>query len=335
LTLSSNFLSGLLETDAIVLHCDERYQPCGWTAPLARTVDLKTFQNQTAKPKRLNEKLWHEMLRGKTLNQSRVLQHKQLRSPHLELALKQEVFDEGNCARRYWQLYFPAIGWSASRRDRKEDTAPNQMLNYGYAVLSALCHRGLLVHGLLPQLGVFHKPRFRSEPLVYDLMEAFRPAVELMLAEFMLEPDVSMKAWAKKVGTELRERRVQHQAYTLKLMDAIEASANSLARAYEENSVQPFWVPETSRRRFEFSSAKLSVPSKKLLRIKRERDRPARLLRHLHQQVAVPRLRLRHLAALWWMKGIGVAETNKKQRCNFRIHIHASTKSPPSGRELL
>jgi hypothetical protein len=67
-TRSSNFLSGRLETDAIVLHCDERYQPCGWTAPLARVVDLKTFQNQTAKPKRLNEKLWHEMLRGKTLN---------------------------------------------------------------------------------------------------------------------------------------------------------------------------------------------------------------------------------------------------------------------------
>jgi hypothetical protein len=38
--------SGLL-TDAIVLHCDERYQPCGWMAPLAQTVDLKTFQNQT------------------------------------------------------------------------------------------------------------------------------------------------------------------------------------------------------------------------------------------------------------------------------------------------
>ena len=32
--------------------------------------------------------------------------------------------------------------------------------------------------------------------------------------------------------------------YTLKLMDAIDASANSLARAYEEMSVQPFWVPE-------------------------------------------------------------------------------------------
>jgi CRISPR-associated protein Cas1 len=243
-TLSSNFLSGLLERDAIVLHCDERYQPCGWSAPLGRIVDLKAFQHQTSKPRKLNDRLWHEMLRGKTLNQSRVLQHKKLRSPHLELALKQEIFDEANCARRYWQLYFPSIGWTATKRDRKEDTAPNQMLNYGYAVLAALCHRSLIIHGLLPQLGVFHKPRYRSDPLVYDLMEAFRPAVELMLAEFMLQPEISMKTWAKKVGTELRERRVKHGDYTLKLMDAIDASANSLARAYEELSSVPFWVPE-------------------------------------------------------------------------------------------
>lgn len=243
-TLTSSFLSGLMETDAIVLHCDERYQPCGWTAPLARVVDLLAFQHQTTQPSRLNERLWREMVRAKTLNQSRVLQHKQLRSPHLELALKNGDIDEANCARRYWQLYFPSIGWTATKRDRKEDTAPNQMLNYGYAVLAALCHRSLIVHGLLPQLGVHHKPRYRSDPLVYDLMEGFRPAVELMLAEFMLEPDVTMKAWAKKVATELRERRVRHRDYTLKLMDAIDASANSLARAYAEMSSLPFWLPE-------------------------------------------------------------------------------------------
>ncbi|HEX4120142.1 MAG TPA: CRISPR-associated endonuclease Cas1 [Verrucomicrobiae bacterium] len=65
-TLTSNFLSGLMDTDGIVLHCDERYQPHGWTAPLGRVVDLKTFQHQTSRPKKLNERLWHEMLRGKT-----------------------------------------------------------------------------------------------------------------------------------------------------------------------------------------------------------------------------------------------------------------------------
>ncbi len=243
-TVTSNFLSGLLQTDGIVLHCDERYQPCGWTAPLGRVVDLQAFQHQTARPRKLNERLWREMLRGKTFNQTRVLQRKQLRSPHLELALKQGEFDEANCARRYWQLYFPAIGWTATHRDRKQDTAPNQMLNYGYAVLAALCHRSLIVHGLLPQLGVHHMARYRSDPLVYDLMESFRPAVELMLAEYMVEPEVSMKGWAKHVGAGLRDRRVRHGSYTLKLMDAIDASANSLARAYAELSAARFWVPE-------------------------------------------------------------------------------------------
>ena len=37
-TLTSNFLSGLLETDAIVLHCDERYQPCGLPASFGRAI---------------------------------------------------------------------------------------------------------------------------------------------------------------------------------------------------------------------------------------------------------------------------------------------------------
>jgi CRISPR-associated protein Cas1 len=243
-TLTSNFLSALLENDAIILHCDERYQPCGVTAPLSRVVDLQVLEHQTKRPRILNERLWHEMLRGKTLNQARVLRRRELSSPHLDLALKQGRFDEGNCARRYWQLYFPSIGWVSSSRDRKQENAPNQMLNYGYAVLAALCHRSLLIHGLLPQLGVHHKARFRSEPLVYDLMEPFRPVVDLMLAEFMVEPEVSMKGWTKKIGMDLRGRRVKHGKYSLKLMDAIEASAKSLARSYAELSAACFWVPE-------------------------------------------------------------------------------------------
>jgi CRISPR-associated protein Cas1 len=243
-TLTSNFISAVLETDGIILHCNESYQPCGVTAPLERVIDQRAYLHQVSQPKRLNERLWQRMLRGKTRNQQRVLERKEVRSPHLELALKSGAIDEGNCARRYWQLYFPAIGWSATKRDRKEDTAPNQMLNYGYTVLGALCHRSLIVHGLTPSLGVKHMPRYRSTPLVFDLMEPFRPMVDMMLAEFMTEMDVSMKAWAKKVGTELRERRMAHERYSLKLMDAIDASASSLARSYAEKAVEPFWVPE-------------------------------------------------------------------------------------------
>ena len=243
-TLTSNFVSAVLETDGIILHCNESYQPCGVTAPLERVIDQRAFLNQTSRPKRLNERIWQRILRGKTVNQQRVLEHKELRSPHLELALKSGNIDEGNCAKRYWQLYFPAIGWTSTKRDRKENTAPNQMLNYGYTVLAALCHRSLIVHGLTTALGVQHATRYRSTPLVFDLMEPFRPVVDMMLAEFMTEPDVNMRAWSKKVGTDLRERRVSHDRYSLKLMDAIDSSANSLARSYSQMTVEPFWVPE-------------------------------------------------------------------------------------------
>jgi CRISPR-associated protein Cas1 len=243
-TLTSNFVSAVLETDGVILHCNESYLPCGITAPLTRVIDSRAYMNQVSRPRRLNERIWQRLLRGKTINQQRVLKHRELSSPHLELALKRNFIDEGNCAKRYWQLYFPAIGWSATRRDRKENSAPNQMLNYGYTVLGALCHRSLLVHGLTPTLGVKHTTRYKADPLVYDLMEPFRPIVDMMLAEFLREEDVSLRAWSKKVGVELREMRVQHERYSLKLMDAIDACASSMTRSYSAMSPEPFWVPE-------------------------------------------------------------------------------------------
>lgn len=243
-TLTSSFVTAVLESDGIILHCNEAYEPCGVTAPSERVVDQRAFLHQVSQPKRLNERLWRRMLQGKTRNQQRVLARREIRSPHLELALKSGSIDEGNCARRYWQLYFPAIGWSATKRDRKENSAPNQMLNYGYTVLGSLCHRSLIIHGLTPALGVKHMPRYRATPLVYDLMEPFRPVVDMMLAEFMRTEDISLRAWSRHVGMQLREHRVAHERYSLKLMDAIDACASSLARSYAEHADEPFWVPD-------------------------------------------------------------------------------------------
>jgi CRISPR-associated protein Cas1 len=242
-SLSSSAISGLLSHEAIILHCNEKYEPCGVTAPLPRIVDTKAFLNQASRPARLNGWIWDRLLLGKTQNQQLVLKSKELFSAHLERALKTRRVDEGNCARRYWQLYFPSIGWSSTSRDKKSDTAPNRMLNYGYTVLSSLCHRSLLVHGLSPLLGVGHQPRFRSAPLVYDLMEPYRPFVDRMLASFMMQPETSQEAWARHIGSGLRDQRVHHDRYSLKLLDALDKSAASLACCYRNSSAAPLWVP--------------------------------------------------------------------------------------------
>lgn len=180
-TLTSSFMSAVLETDGIILHCDQSYRPCGITAPLSRVIDRDAFLHQADRPVRFNQRIWQHLIRGKTVNQLAVLKKREVSSPHLERAIKKDYFDEGNCAKRYWQLYFPAIGWVSSKRERRMDNPPNQMLNYGYAVLAALCHRSLLIHGLSPLLGVKHTTRYHADPLVYDMMEPYRPAVDLMM----------------------------------------------------------------------------------------------------------------------------------------------------------
>jgi CRISPR-associated protein Cas1 len=243
-TLTSNAISGILEQDGMILHCDETYKPIGITAPLPRIIDTRAFMNQASQPRRLNDKLWQRLLIGKTVNQQAVLRERELFSAHLERALKKKEIDEGNCARHYWQLYFPSIGWGGSKRDRKINTPPNRMLNYGYTVLAALCHRSLIVHGLSPLLGVGHIPRYRSDALVYDLMEPYRPFVDCMLAEFMQQsPEITEEAWCRKIGQDLRERRIEREPYSLKLLDAIDKSASTLSDSYSHLSPDHLWVP--------------------------------------------------------------------------------------------
>ena len=248
-TLSASALSALLERDAIVLHCDEHYQPCGWSCPINRVTDLSAFDSQVRRPAPFNARIWKKMLRTKTENQTRVLAALHTHSPRLAHALRTNEINEADCAKHYWSLFFPALGYDQTRRNEKEQSSPNLLLNYGYAVLATLCHRGLLVHGLLPQLGVHHKPRYRSVPLVYDLMEAFRPMVDLFLANFAKEHDsLDLPLWAKTIGAGLKNMRVKKASCTLKLLDAVDSAASSLARAYASGQSNLFWLPEIPSR---------------------------------------------------------------------------------------
>jgi len=242
-TLTSRFVSSILEGDGIIVHCDERYQPCGITSALDRVVDRKAFLRQASRPAALNARLWRKMLRAKTENQIATLRHLGLSCPALDAAFRTGRIDEGNAARKYWRLYFPALGFPSIGRDRMDSAPPNQMLNYGYAVLAALSHRSLLIHGLMPALGVQHTTRYRSTPLVFDIMEPLRPVVDFLLSQFLQGADRDMKSWTKHIGTALRDHRIAHARYSLKLMDAIDASTSSLARAYSENSAALFWTP--------------------------------------------------------------------------------------------
>lgn len=84
---------------------------------------------------------------------------------------------EAQAARRYWGRIFSTID-TEFRRNR-ENPGLNGWLNYGYAILRAGAARSVLAAGLHPSLSLHHISKGESLRLTSDIMEAFRPWVDL------------------------------------------------------------------------------------------------------------------------------------------------------------
>ena len=89
---------------------------------------------------------------------------------------------EGRAAAYYWKNIFPSL--PGFTRDR-EGEMPNNLLNYGYAIVRAVVARALVASGLLPTLGIHHHNRYNAYCLADDIMEPYRPYVDEMVINIM------------------------------------------------------------------------------------------------------------------------------------------------------
>lgn len=76
------------------------------------------------------------------------------------------------------QAYWPLMMGKDFRRDRNAE-GPNALLNYGYAVLRAATARAIVAAGLHPSLSLHHSSGGDALALADDLMEPFRPTIDL------------------------------------------------------------------------------------------------------------------------------------------------------------
>ena len=91
---------------------------------------------------------------------------------------------EGRAAAYYWKSVFPEM--ERFVRDR-EGEAPNNLLNYGYAIVRAVIARSLVASGLLPTFGIHHHNRYNAYCLADDIMEPYRPYVDKMIVDIVEE----------------------------------------------------------------------------------------------------------------------------------------------------
>jgi len=187
ITVTQSALGALLDNNVAVISCDEHRMPSGLLLPLSgNTIQSERFRDQIDASLPLKKQLWQQTIQAKIRNQSSVLSRcRNLDCGNMEAWAKQVKSGdsdnlEGRAAAFYWSNLFGHI--DGFRRDRN-GIAPNNLLNYGYAVLRAVVARALVGSGLLPTLGIHHHNRYNAYCLADDIMEPYRPYVDRVVAD--------------------------------------------------------------------------------------------------------------------------------------------------------
>ena len=127
----------------------------------------------------LRKQAWAALVRHKITAQAEALELVGEPSERLRrLAVAVRSGDPDNREAQAAQAYWPLMMYKAFRRDRDASGA-NALLNYGYAVLRAATARAIVSSGLHPSLSVHHKSGGDALALADDLMEPFRPVIDL------------------------------------------------------------------------------------------------------------------------------------------------------------
>ena len=189
ITITSGLLEALLGNNCAVITCDSRSMPVGLMLPLyGNTLQNERFRTQIDASQPLRKMLWQQTVKQKILNQACLLKKTTGMMPKNMLVWSNNVKSgdseniEARAAIYYWQNIFPNIPDFIRGKDEEP---PNNLLNYGYAILRACVARGLVASGLLPTFGIHHHNRYNAYCLADDIMEPYRPYVDELVIDLM------------------------------------------------------------------------------------------------------------------------------------------------------
>ncbi len=236
-TYSNNLLVRLAEKGAAVVLCGANHSPVAWMWPLVgHHVQAARMRAQLAASKPLAKRLWQIVIKSKIEQQAAVLQALGKPAGAFDLLIREVRSGdpdtiEAQAARRYWPLIFgPDF-----RRDR-EASGANALLNYGYTVMRSAVARAVVGAGLHPSIGIHHSNQYNDMCLIDDLLEPFRPLVDLTVARLVTSGAPEVTPDIKRQLAGLTSADMATAAGTTPLSTCLERLAVSLARAYESGT---------------------------------------------------------------------------------------------------
>ena len=247
-SLTAYLLVELSKNKIDVVFCDERRFPFARFQPLYGSHDTSDkVRKQVLWSADVKKTVWSKVVVAKILGQSAVLDrigNTDGKNALLEFAKEVVPGDatnrEGHSAKVYFNRLF---GMSFTRTDK--ENVINSCLNYGYSLLLSVVAREIVNNGYITQLGIHHDNMFNDLNLACDLMEPFRPFIDLQC--FRMKPDQFGKD--QKLGLiGFLNRQVNIDGKQQFMLNAIEIYVKSVFTSLESGETSVIKFPD-----YEFS----------------------------------------------------------------------------------
>jgi CRISPR-associated protein Cas1 len=241
ITITQAVIAKLLANNVAFITCDNTHHPTGLMLNLdGNTLQSQKFQAQVEASIPLKKQLWQQTVTAKIENQAALLktqsaEYKLLNTYAKDVKSGDSENHEAKAAAYYWKRIFP--DFLEFRRERY-GPPPNNLLNYGYAILRAIIARSLVASGLLPTLGIFHRNQYNAYCLADDIMEPYRPYVDRTVCNIIrmngkfLEMTTAMKTELLRIPA----MDVIIDEQNSPLMIAVQKTTASLSKCFEGKS---------------------------------------------------------------------------------------------------
>lgn len=240
ITVTNKLLEKLTLNNAAIINCNHQHMPIGLLMPLSGNSEQnERFRAQLDASVPLKKNLWQQTIQAKINNQAALLAERGIAHQNMlywskEVTSGDTLNHEARAAAYYWQNLFEIEGFNRYRNG----IPPNNLLNYGYAILRAVCARALVSSGLFPTLGIHHANKYNAYCLADDIMEPYRPYVDMVVCFITDNYDNY-----EELTTELKKELLQIPALDVviggkksPLMIAMSRTTNSLQECFSGQS---------------------------------------------------------------------------------------------------
>jgi CRISP-associated protein Cas1 len=238
ITISQALIAKLLSNNVALITCDDTHHPTGLLLNLdGNTLQSQRWQAQLQATVPLKKQLWQQTIQAKIENQANLLATQNIEIGNMRRWM-QDVKSgdiqnhEARAAVYYWKKIFTDVPNFERSRD---GLPPNNILNYGYAILRAITARSLVGSGLLPTLGIFHRNQYNAYCLADDIMEPYRPIVDKLVLSIIDKYGVveTLATHIKKELLQIPVLDVHIDGQTSPLMIGMQRTTASLVKCFE------------------------------------------------------------------------------------------------------